>query len=191
MEAILETFKDIPGYEGLYQVSDCGCVRSLNYKGNKRIKYLRNTKHQTDYEGIDLYRDGKRKRFYIHRLVWEAFNCPIPDGYEIDHINGIRDDNRLVNLRVVTSKENSNNPITRERYLEAISQRSQNQKWIEATRKALNKPILQIDKQTGEVISEWECAMDAYRDIGINFCNISKCCQGKRKSAGGYLWKFA
>lgn len=51
--------------------------------------------------------DGKRKRHHIH--VWEQANGPIPDGYEIDHINGQRDDNRLENLRLVTRKENMQN----------------------------------------------------------------------------------
>ena len=53
---------------------------------------------------------------YVHRLVWEAFNGAIPHGLEIDHINTNRDDNRLENLRVVTSKENKNNPLTIARY---------------------------------------------------------------------------
>jgi len=53
-----------------------------------------------------------RKKISAHRLVYETFNGEIPQGYEIDHINTIRDDNRLENLRCVTHKENSNNPLT-------------------------------------------------------------------------------
>ena len=51
---------------------------------------------------------------FLHRLVWETFNGPVPEGYEIDHINGIKTDNRLENLRCVTHELNMNNPITRE-----------------------------------------------------------------------------
>ena len=93
---------------------------------------------------------------YVHRLVWEAFNSPIPDGYEIDHINTIRYDNRLVNLRLVTSKENSNNPKT-----------------VEKMRKSKVKPVLQLDKTTGEVIRRWESARDVERELGIYQGRIS------------------
>lgn len=199
MKAVIETFKDIPGYTGLYQVSNYGCVRSLNYQGKKRIKYLRNAKTPKGYCQICLCRDGKQKMLLVHRLVYEAFVGEIPEGYEIDHVNAIRDDNRLSNLRVVTRKGNMANPITAERNREA--QREKNRrlakdaKWIEAhldgTRKALSKPVLQIDKTTSEVIREWECAADAWRELRINVSHISECCNGNRKSAGGFKWKFA
>lgn len=183
------------GYEGLYEISDYGCVRSLDYQGKKRIKYLRNKKRPTGYCQIALFRDGKRKRFSVHRLVWEAFVGKIPDGYEIDHINAVRDDNRLVNLRVVTSKENHANPVSVENHRDSMRRMSQDPKWRESvregTRKAHNKTVLQLDKQTGMVIREWKCARDAWRELGINFSSISKCCLGKQNTAGGYRWCFA
>lgn len=230
MKAVIETFRPVMGYEGLYEISDYGCVRSLKCG---KVRYLRNKKDRYGYEGICLYSDGKQKRFRVHRLVYEAFVGEIPAGMEIDHINTVRDDNRLANLRVVTSKENNANPITaarhrestreanrrkakdpkwRESVREANKRLSQDPKWIEAhreaakrrsqdpkwreavregTRKARNKPILQLDKQTGVVIREWECAADAWRELGIDQGNISSCCHGKLNSAGGYRWKFA
>ena len=192
MKSVIEIFKPVSGYEGLYEVSDYGAVRSL-YGG--KVKYLKNAKHPTGYERISLFRDGKKKKFSVHRLVLEAFVGPIPAGMEIDHINGIKDDNRLVNLRVATPKENSNNPITAQKNREANKRLFHEQKWIEAqregTRKSNNKPILQLDKTTGEVIREWECTADVERELGIYNANISKCCNGKRKSAGGFKWKFA
>ena len=175
MKSVIETFKPVKGYEGLYEVSDYGAVRSLKYG---KVKYLRNAKQRDGYERIDLCRDGKPKQYRIHRLVWEAFNGPIPDGYEIDHINTIRDDNQLSNLRVVTHKENNANPITAERHQEANS-------------KFRNKPILQIDMVTGEVIREWECMRDVERELELRRGHISECCHGKRKSTGGYRWCFA
>lgn len=54
----------------------------------------------------------KLSQNYVHRIIWETFNGEIPDGYQIDHINTIRTDNRLENLRMVTCKENHNNPLT-------------------------------------------------------------------------------
>lgn len=237
-----EKWKEVPDYEGLYEISDMGRVRSIR----DRVKYLRNTKQPNGYEIIGLFRDRKQKQFMVHRLVWEAFNGTIPDGMQIDHINTVRDDNRLVNLRVVTPKENSNNPITlarlretnqrkfqdpkwREAVREGVKRRSQDAKWLEANREAVkrrsdnpqwseavreankrlakdpkwresvreanrkyrNKPVLQLDKTTGNVIRCWECAADAWRELGINNRNISACCRGKLKSAGGYCWRFA
>ena len=179
------------GYEGLYEVSDYGAVRSLNYQGKKRIKYLMNVKRPTGYECIDLSREGKRKTFRIHRLVWEAFVGKIPDGMEIDHVNAIRDDNRLDNLRVVTHKGNQANPISVENHRDSMRRMSQDPKWLEATRKSHNKPILQIDKTTGEVIRKWECARDVERELGINYQNISACCLGKQNTARGFKWRFA
>lgn len=213
MKSVIETFRPVRGYEGIYEISDCGAVRSL-YGG--KVKYLRNAKQLDGYEHIDLFCDGKRKHFFVHRLVWEAFVGKIPDGYEIDHINTIRDDNRLVNLRVVTPKENMANQITSARHREAQREagklRSQDPKWREAVREAnrrlskdpqwieatregnrkiRNKPVLQLDKSTGEVIREWECTADAWRELGIDFRSISACCRGKRNSAGGFKWEFA
>lgn len=195
MKAVIEKFKPVMGYKGLYEVSDCGAVRSLQFKGKKRIKYLRNAKTPDGYEIIGLYREGKKKMFYVHRLVWETFNGKIPDGYEIDHINAVRGDNRLDNLRVVTHKENSNNSITLVRNRETNQRKSQDTKWRknqrEGTRKACNKPVLQLDKVTGEVIRRWDCAADAWRELSIYNSSISACCLGKLNSAGGYRWCFA
>lgn len=133
MESVIETFKDIPGYEGLYQVSDYGCVRSLKFG---KVRYLRNVKRLDGYENINLCREGKKKKFSVHRLVWEAFVGQIPDGYEIDHINTKRDDNRLANLRVVTPKENCNNPITAERHRDSMKRMSNDPQWRESVREA-------------------------------------------------------
>lgn len=196
MKSAIEKFRPINGYEGLYEISDCGCVRSLKFG---KVKYLRNAKDRDGYDRICLCRDGKKKWFKVHRLVWEAFVGKIPDGMQIDHINTIRDDNRLINLRCVTCSENHANPITAERHLEgtreAAKRRSKDPKWVEATREAnrnrCSKPILQLDKQTDEIIRRWDCARDAWREIGINQGSISQCCNNKRNSAGGFKWRFA
>ena len=210
----MEIWKDIKGYEGQYQVSDQGRVRSLNYRHTGKPRVLKLKEKRYGYLQVCLYNDGAKKWFLVHRLVWESFNGPIPEGYELDHINAERYDNRLSNLRVVTRKENCNNPITKKRMAEAGKKRSKNPEWhknqteamkklhddqewqkkrIEATRKARNKSVLQLDKNTGEVIRIWECAADASRILGVDFSSISKCCRGikKNNSAGGYGWRFA
>lgn len=169
---VLEEWRDVVGYEGLYAVSNLGRVR--NSKGLIR----KQKKDRYGYMILSMARDGIKKHPAVHRLVWEAFNGTIPEGMQIDHINTVRDDNRIENLRVVSSKDNQNNSLT----LSHLTK---------ANRRSFGKSVLQLDKDTGEVIREWECIVDAERELGINHRHISKCCLGKRKTTGGYRWRFA
>lgn len=237
-----EIWKPVPLYEGLYEVSDHGRVRSLNYNRTGKVKVMKPSKNKFLYESVSLWKNKKMKMFKVHRLVWEAFHGPIPENMVIDHISTVRNDNRLCNLRCVTTSENNNNPITKQkradtvsdmdwkenqsavfkklhsdfefkrRFAEAIEKRERNEefksnrlealkklhedkewliKTVEAIRKACGKSVLQLDKTTGETIKRFECAMDASRELGIHSGKISLCCNGKRKSAGGYRWSFA
>lgn len=124
-----EIWKDVVGYEGLYQVSNYGRVKSLNYNrtGQERIMSPRHTKN--GYLELLLYKDGKRKQHQTHRLVAKAF-IPNPDNKPyLDHINTIRTDNRTDNLRWVTHKENCNNPLTKEQHrISSIGNQSGNKK---------------------------------------------------------------
>lgn len=104
------------GYEGLYEVSNLGRVRSLRFKGKKRKEPLIMSGIETKdgYLMVHLSKDEKSKMIRIHRLVCESFilGRKMIKGEVCDHINTIRHDNRLENLRVCTCKENSNNPLT-------------------------------------------------------------------------------
>lgn len=102
-----EIWKNIKGYEGIYQVSNFGRVKNVN-----RDKILSTRYDEKGYCTSNLFKNGYGKNFRNHRLVYESFIGEIPQELEIDHINTIRSDNRVENLRVVTHKENMNNPIT-------------------------------------------------------------------------------
>lgn len=104
-----EIFKDIQGFEGLYQISNFGKVKSLLNGKEKILKQKRNSK---GYLSVALRKDNKIYYRKTHRLVGEAFVSNINNLPEIDHINTIRDDNRAENLRWVTHKENCNNPLS-------------------------------------------------------------------------------
>ena len=139
-----ELWKDIKGYEGRYQVSNQGRVRSLNRiitncRGRKQIvkeKILKPENVFDGYERVCLFRNGKRKHYRVATLVYEAFNGSIPEGLEIDHINGIRTDNHLDNLRAVSHRDNCWNPITRKRHIAANERRSRTLKEYYAKKKA-------------------------------------------------------
>ena len=122
MESIAEIWKDVQGYEGLYQVSNLGRVKSLgrfvvrplSQKGYrwKAEKILKPRKNHYGYLRFNLYKDGKRKTISVHRLVAIAF-IPNPENKpQIDHINADKTNNTVNNLRWVTCKENINNPLT-------------------------------------------------------------------------------
>ena len=112
----LERWKDIENYEGLYRISSLGRVKSLNYNHTGKAKIMKPSINKYGYLGINLCKDGKMKKFYVHRLVAQAFiSNDISERDCIDHINTIKTDNRACNLKWVTPKENSNNPLTREK----------------------------------------------------------------------------
>lgn len=100
-----EVWKDVPGYEGYYQVSNLGRVKSLTgyYKNKKNIilKYGLNR----GYQRVILCVNKIRKNIHIHQLVMLAF-VGKPNGMQINHINGVKTDNRLCNLEYVTQSEN-------------------------------------------------------------------------------------
>ena len=111
-----EIWKPIKDFEGYYEVSNIGRVRSLNYKRTGKEKILKNIKDYKGYLEVVLTKNGKRKQFKVHRLVAEAF-IPNPENKPcIDHINTVKSDNRVENLRWATYKENSNNEKTLEKF---------------------------------------------------------------------------
>lgn len=93
-------WKVIPGSGGKYEVSNFGAVRS-----NEGL-ILKRRYDRGGYYGFMIRLNGSRKRYWSHRLVLEAFGFPQPDGMEANHLNGIRDDNRLENLQWVTRRQN-------------------------------------------------------------------------------------
>lgn len=155
-----ETFKAVPGYEGLYEVSDLGKVKSL-----KTGKILKLGKYHSGYLCVTLCKDGKHKKFLVHRLVYAAFNGEIPPGLEVNHINDKdKTDNRLCNLNLMTHQENTE-------YSQAV-------------------PIIAFDK-AGNFIKEFKSLHEAAEWLGKSGAsNICSTLKGQRRSAYGYVWKY-
>ncbi len=105
-----ERWKPVPGYEEHYEVSDFGNCRRISKAQNTHVgrqlkAHLARHGYRRFALSVSRLYSGV-KHWNAHRLVWEAFNGPIPDGLEINHRNGVKDDNRLENLEVVTASQN-------------------------------------------------------------------------------------
>lgn len=168
----IEYWKPIPGYDG-YMVSDLGRVKSLNYNRTGEEKILRPKKGRGGYLRVQLYKDGVGKNCYVSLLVWEAFNGPIPPGMQVNHISEEKTDCRLANLNLMTPKENTN--------------------WgTGITRRAKSKSKM-VEQYTldGTHICTWFSAIGVQRELGYSHGYISSCCRGERKTAYGFVWKYA
>ena len=147
--------KDVVGYENIYAVTSCGRVWS--YRRQKFLTPFYNTK---GYLKVDLWKNGKVKQFFVHRLVAEAY-IPNPDNLpQVDHINEDKTNNCVNNLQWITNRDNN--------------------------RKSKNKPILQFDLD-GNFICEWPSATDVGKEVQSTICN---CLNGRYKTAYGYIWKY-
>lgn len=111
-----EIWKEVPGYEGLYEVSSQGRVRSLDrVTCNRRGSFIRKGKIlkprlNHGYKVVDLHSNKKRRTFRVHQLVAMAFLGHKPDGTQevvVDHINNNKQDNRLENLQLISQRENA------------------------------------------------------------------------------------
>ena len=179
-----ETWKDVIGYAGLYQVSDLGRIRSLGREcnsknGSKQRKKERILIQEVTIHGYCRVRlfdaEGRAKHYAVHRLVMNAFVGVIDE--EINHINEIKTDNRLCNLEYCTHAYNCNHGTRNVRIAE-------NNKWNHV------RPVMQIDRNNN-VIATYPSRVIAEMETGIDARHIGSVCSGARKTAGGYKWRDA
>ena len=185
-----ETWKAVSGYEGLYEVSNLGRVRSVThvttvfrngvtYDVLYKSKILKPQQMRHGYLGVWLY--GKRnsiKRISVHRIVAEAFCDKKSEGLEVNHLNENKTDNRACNLEWCTHEENSSYGTRGER----ISKANTNGK--------RSKPIVQLTL-SGEFVSYYPSLAEIKRQTGFNHKNICNLLHGHGNTAYGYKWQYA
>ena len=176
-----EIWRPVKGYEGLYEVSNYGRVRSLNFYRNKNFKKeLKPTENRYGYMVVCLRNFGNttlptKKQYKLHRLVAYAFQeiCGnYFDGAVCNHKDENKTNNIADNLEWCTQSYNCIYGTARERTGEKNS-----------------VPVLQFDL-SGGFIKEWPSQSEAGRELGINSALICLCCKEKRKTAYGYIWKY-
>ena len=191
----MEIWKDIVGFEGYFQVSNLGRVKSLDRVITNKMGVMRNfkgfvkklTPDNQGYMVVTLSRDGKDTQWLVHRLVAEAFipnkeNLPF-----INHKDEVKDNNHVDNLEWCTCKYNNRYGTSPERTRNKIRELGQ------------MRAVVQLSLN-GEKINEYESVSDASRETGVILQNIHQAAnggfstQGKWKrvhTAGGYKWRWA
>ena len=181
-----EIWKDVVDYEGYYQVSNLGNVRSVDMWFERDVKNMRFRKSQmlsgcvngNGYILVVLFKHGVGKNFNVHRLVADAF-IPNPENLpQINHIDGDKINNFVDNLEWVDQRENQ---------LHAF--RTGLQTAYRSYDCKLSMTVIQMNMNY-MYLREYGSTMDAERDTGIANGNISGCCRGEKKSAGGYRWMY-
>lgn len=169
-----EVWKDIKGYEGLYQASNLGRIKSLTrYK-----KILKPVKNKNGYLYNTLTKDKVSKQYRLHVIIAQTF-IPNPDNLpQVNHKSGVKTDNRVCNLEYCTCKDN-----IRHAYKVGLSKGRKNEL------NCLSKKVIQSNIN-GEKIKVWESTMQIQRELGINNNSISQCCLGKIKKSHGYKWNY-
>ena len=166
-----EIWKDIPGYEGRYQASNTGKIKSMNYKQSGLPGILTPGNTGSGYKCVELSNaDKKLRKHSVHRLVWKTFVGPIPEGMQINHKDENKTNNSLENLEIVTPKQNMN-----------FGTRN-----IRITR-SLSKPIAKIDIVSGEILKEYPSVRCAIKEYGQS---VAKAVTGRIKQAYGFKWKY-
>lgn len=174
MESVMKygEYKEIPNNPGYF------CFKSGQIYSYRNSKILQTFDHYLGYKFVSGRYNlgcGKKRMVLLHQLVAYTFLGQVPDGYEINHKDGNKDNNHIDNLEYVTHKEN-----VKHAWDTGLIKNSM----------FLQKPIVQICKKTGNILNRYESAAEIERVLGIDQSCVSKCCYNKQKTSGGFRWEF-
>lgn len=182
----METWKDIEGYEGLYQISDKGNVKSLDRLveaksrwGGKRTMYFKGQNiaqciGTNGYYHVILSKNGKLKTYDVHPLVWKTFNGEIPEGYVVNHKDECKTNNNLINLELLTIEQNTN-------YGTAIPRM-----------KTSKSKIIYQYTLDDKLVGIYNSTKEAADSNNFDQASISACARGKEHchTYKGYKWSY-
>ena len=172
-------WKNIPGYDGAYQVSDQGQIRSVDRMVTMIMKetlcrsfrpghVISPSMTKCGYFGVSLYKGGKGVHHLVHRLVASAF-VPNPLGLpQVNHLDENKGNNTASNLEWCTAKENSSYGTRPKRLQTRVAMFTTN----------------------GYKVREFESVRDAASFVRCDYTSIVHCCRGEQKTAKGYVWKY-
>ena len=158
-----EIWKDKKDYEGHYQVSNWGRIKSIKFGKERILKQ----NIRCGYYYVNLYKNNIKKQYPVHRLVAEAFIDNPDNLFQVNHKDENKTNNNVDNLEWCTNEYNINYGTRTER---------------------CSKPVLQYTLD-GEFVREWPSTMECGRN-GFNQGNIWMCCQGKLKKYKGFIWRY-
>jgi hypothetical protein len=178
-----EIWRKIRGYEGLYEVSDMGRVKSLPNDKHKKSIVLKPEVSSNGYERVFLYKNKIQKRMSLHRLVAITFQPNPKNKSQVNHKNGIKADNRVNNLEWCTHSEN-------QKHSYRVLKNKTSLVWLGKFGRDNPKSIKIIQLTKGRKrIKVWDSMSDAGRR-GFTISGISKCCSGNRRVHKGFIWEY-
>ena len=177
-----EIWKDIPNYEGLYQASNLGNIKSLNYNKKGISKNLKQQFYFNKYKAVTLFKNKKKKVFLVHRLIALTFITNNENKPFVNHLDGNKLNNKAENLEWVTNSENQIHA-----HKMGLNFSPSKNKFGEDNH--LSKSVIKYNLKN-EVIKKYGGIREAERDTGIKKTCIINCCKGKQKTAGGFVWKY-
>ena len=167
-------WKEVPNYEGLYDLRSDGLLYSHPRQRTKGgYSYGNVVGDKEKYFQFRLYKDGIGTPIYAHCLVYKVFVGDIPENYDVHHINGNPKDNRVENLELLDCKTHY-------------------EKHREERNKKCSRPVVQLTLD-GVFVAKYKSTREAERQTGIGHTEISKCCRNIEhyNTAGGFVWQFA
>lgn len=176
MASKAKAWRPVVGYEGLYEVSNTGEIRSIARKGTRGGILTQSTSNQKHYAHVLLTKGCKCKTTSVHRIVAQAW-LPNPEHKDqVNHIDGNKLNNNVENLEWATAYEN-----IRHAFRTGLKDMS-------AAIEANKRKVAAITR--GKIVAIYDSVQDAERATGASNQNIIKVCQGKRKHAGGFEWCY-
>lgn len=188
MSKEIEEWRPVVGYEGLYEVSDWGNVKSLNYNHTGKPRLLKKILNFEGYHVVTLTNGRKQREGKVHRLVAEAWIPNPQNKKEVGHLktmpNGLEDKtaNEVWNLQWMTREENGNYGTLPQRLTGIQNGRQLN-------RPDASKKVLQFDLEWN-FIKEYPSASEAGRQLNCHWDTIAKACRGDRNKALNFYWKY-